>query len=265
MNDQQNNISFGRINHEDSRPIHPYPAISVDRIPLQSVKRQGQQIDAGQGSVGMPDYGDERWNEQKPNPARNVQLQQFFEQTDIKTLEKGIKKGLSLLNELTEVLTSEGNAFEDTRAWVKQIEDVKKLAQYQRTIVGVVGNTGAGKSSVINALLEEERLVPTNCMRACTAVVTEISYNKENDDPYRASIEFITAAEWEKELRVLFQDLIDGSGEVKKFSPEGVSLYFCNPLRFMRSNCSNRKRGSRGPRSRLSIPRRQRRCSVRLR
>ncbi|KAI6716867.1 hypothetical protein JHW43_000600 [Diplocarpon mali] len=32
------------------------------------------------------------------------------------------------------------------------------------TIKGVVGNPGAGKSSVINAILEEERLVPTNCI-----------------------------------------------------------------------------------------------------
>lgn len=238
MNDwQQDNISF----NEDGRPIHPYPAMSVNRMPPQ------------------------HWNEQKPNPARNVQLQQFFEETDIKTLEKGIKKGLSLLDELTEALTSGGTAFEDIRVWVKQIEDIKKQAQYQRTIVGVVGNTGAGKSSVINALLEEERLVPTNCMRACTAVVTEISYNNENDDPYRASIEFITAEEWERELRVLFQDLIDGSGEVKRFSSEGVSLYFCNFLRSMGSNYSNRKRESRGPRSRQSIPRKQRRCSPRLR
>lgn len=78
-----------------------------------------------------------------------------------------------------------------------------------------MGNTGAGKSSVINALLEEERLVPTNCMRACTAVVTEISYNY-SEDPYRAEVEFITAQDWEKELRTLFEDLLDGSGNVSR-------------------------------------------------
>lgn len=200
--------------------------MNVDRIPLQHlVKPENREMDDDQGSVAMPDYGDEHQNVQKPKPVKNVQIQQFFEETDMKTLEEGIKQGLSLLDELAEALTLGSTAFEDTGAWMKQIEDIRKQAQYQKTIVGVVGNTGAGKSSVINALLDEERLVPTNCMRACTAVVTEISYNKENDDPYRASIEFITTAEWERELRVLFQDLMDGSGEVKnKISAESVSL-----------------------------------------
>lgn len=78
-----------------------------------------------------------------------------------------------------------------------------------------MGNTGAGKSSVINALLEEERLVPTNCMRACTAVVTEISYNYEQA-PYRSEIEFITIPDWRKELETMFSDLLDSEGKVSR-------------------------------------------------
>lgn len=227
---QQSNVFSNGIKHE----VHPYATMGVDRVPSQYlIKHEDRGMD-NQSLAGMRgDYGDE--DEQNPKTVANVQLQQLFEDTTMETLEKGIKKGLSLLDELTEALTSGGTALEDAEAWVKQIEEIKKQAQYQRTIVGVVGNTGAGKSSVINALLEEERLVPTNCMRACTAVVTEISYNGENDDPYRASIEFITAAEWEKELKVLFQDLMDGSGEVRnKISPESVSLqvFLFNFLRF---------------------------------
>lgn len=65
-------------------------------------------------------------------------------------------------------------------------------------------------------MLDEERLVPTNCMRACTAVVTEISYNYLDDVPYRAQIEFIQAADWEKELRIMFQDLLDSNGNVSR-------------------------------------------------
>jgi GTPase SAR1 family protein len=82
--------------------------------------------------------------------------------------------------------------------------------------MGVVGATGAGKSSVINAMLDEERLVPTNCMRACTAVVTEISYNYEEGVPYRAEVEFISRSDWHKMLKILFQDLLDGTGQVSR-------------------------------------------------
>jgi hypothetical protein len=67
-------------------------------------------------------------------------------------------------------------------------------------------------------MLEEERLVPTNCMRACTAVVTEMSWNSSDDEnaKYRADIEFIKASDWEKDLRVSLNELIDANGEVSR-------------------------------------------------
>ena len=64
-------------------------------------------------------------------------------------------------------------------------------------------------------MLDEERLVPTNCMRACTAVVTEISFNHEQE-PYRANIEFVSQAEWERELKIMFDDLLDSNGQVSR-------------------------------------------------
>lgn len=52
-------------------------------------------------------------------------------------------------------------------------------------------------------------------MRACTAVVTEMSYNYEGDD-YRAEIEFVSAADWRKELKMLFDDMLDPDGYISK-------------------------------------------------
>ncbi|KAL8800998.1 MAG: hypothetical protein Q9200_007076 [Gallowayella weberi] len=93
--------------------------------------------------------------------------------------------------------------------------DLKRQAVKSRTVIGVVGHTGAGKSSVINAILDHDRLVPTSCVRACTAVVTEISHNHQKT-PYRAEIEFIQPTDWEKELKTLFQDLLDSKGKISR-------------------------------------------------
>jgi len=62
---------------------------------------------------------------------------------------------------------------------------------------------------VINAMLDEERLVPTNCMRACTAVVTEMSYNHSTDPDakYRGEIEFIKPSDWEKDLKTSLSEV----------------------------------------------------------
>ncbi|RHZ58383.1 uncharacterized protein CDV56_104314 [Aspergillus thermomutatus] len=146
-------------------------------------------------------------------PLQQLSLQNLFADSTPELLEAAVQQGVKLLEDLKEPLGRV--AVEDASQWLQAIEKVQSQATQPRTIVGVVGNTGAGKSSIINAMLDEERLVPTNCMRACTAVVTEISYNT-SDDPYRAEIEFITQEDWEKELKVLFHDLFDGSGNVSR-------------------------------------------------
>jgi len=53
-------------------------------------------------------------------------------------------------------------------------------------------------------------------MRACTAVVTEISWNDSEDDSskYRAEIHFISPEEWKRELVVLFDEIVDSEGKI---------------------------------------------------
>lgn len=148
-------------------------------------------------------------------PRTQFQIQSLLADCTPEQLELSVEKGVELLEGMKRPITDKIPQSADAAQWVQQIENLQKQAAKTKTIVGVVGNTGAGKSSVINAMLDEERLVPTNCMRACTAVVTEISYNHE-ECPYRAEIEFITVADWEKELETLFQDLLDGSGNVSR-------------------------------------------------
>jgi ribosome biogenesis GTPase A len=92
-------------------------------------------------------------NEPETSP---VQLQTLFQDVDVKTMEKGVDRGLELLYKISKTL--EGVESPDIKAWREQITKIRKQAEFQKCVIGVVGNTGAGKSSVINALLDEERV-----------------------------------------------------------------------------------------------------------
>ncbi|MCJ1400989.1 hypothetical protein MMC11_004200 [Xylographa trunciseda] len=146
---------------------------------------------------------------------KTFQLQNLIADANLDVLERSVERGVKFLDDLKGPLLDKIESSPDAAQWVQQIDKLRNQAVKTRTVIGVVGNTGAGKSSVINAMLDEERLVPTNTMRACTAVVTELSYNYD-DDAYRAEIEFITVADWEKELQILFKDLLDDSGNVSR-------------------------------------------------
>lgn len=161
--------------------------------------------------------------EEPEQPATQEEVPNFLEkwttETSPEILEQGVKIGLEVLESLEAPLSLTAS-LPGTQAmtWVRAIEDLKARSRPSKTIVGVVGNTGAGKSSVINALLDEERLLPTNCLRACTASPTEISYNNsENpEELYRSEIEFISVEDWKKELKTLFTDLLDDSGNISR-------------------------------------------------
>ncbi|KAK6209770.1 hypothetical protein QIS74_11354 [Colletotrichum tabaci] len=126
---------------------------------------------------------------------------------DPETWEHFTQQVLPLLDELE----PDCKRIASSRKLQPAIRDLRERAERSnQTIVGVLGNTGDGKSSTINALLDEENLLPTNCMRACTAVATELSYNHDDDEenPYRAEVEFISRDEWSREVSVLLRDLV---------------------------------------------------------
>ncbi len=66
----------------------------------------------------------------------------------------------------------------------------------KRELVGVFGQTGAGKSSLINTVIEEKNLLPSGSFKACTSVMIKVEANRLNHK-YEADIEFIS-----KEVRM---------------------------------------------------------------
>ncbi|KIW81930.1 hypothetical protein Z517_04956 [Fonsecaea pedrosoi CBS 271.37] len=139
-------------------------------------------------------------------------MSDLFDDRTPEQLEKCVEKGQELLEKIKQTLGEVSDP--DVSRMSQATKNVQSQAIPAKTVIGIVGATGAGKSSIINAVLDEERLVPTSCMQACTAVVTEISYNNDGGAPYRAEIEFISRDDWRKTLKVLFQDLRDQPGQI---------------------------------------------------
>ncbi|KAK5914072.1 hypothetical protein CgunFtcFv8_008538 [Champsocephalus gunnari] len=78
---------------------------------------------------------------------------------------------------------------------------IKYLETDKREVVGVFGRTGAGKSSLINAVIGVKDLLPSGDISACTSVMIRVEANMHNPK-YEAEIEFITKEEWKEELEI---------------------------------------------------------------
>lgn len=135
-------------------------------------------------------------------------------------LETAVAKGVQTLIHLHTFLTNSKTELKssDVSDWLSEITKIKTYATPPKVVIGIVGSTGAGKSSLINAIIDEENLLGTNCMRASTAVATEIAYNYRSGKKYRAEVEFVERGEWERELRALVGDLRDDGENSVSFS-----------------------------------------------
>ncbi|KAI0320228.1 hypothetical protein OF83DRAFT_1215368 [Amylostereum chailletii] len=129
------------------------------------------------------------------------------------TPENALREGLRMVKRIkSDVKRLELGTKLRKDVWLREIENLQGQGA-PTTMIAVCGATGAGKSSILNAVLDDN-VVPTSGMRACTATVTEIAYHKSSN--IEADISFLTEKEWRTELEVLLQDLVDEDGAIKR-------------------------------------------------
>lgn len=85
--------------------------------------------------------------------------------------------------------------------WNREMRAIREqLANTDSVRVALVGTTGAGKSTFLNAVLGHE-LLPVGVMEPCTAFVTLVRYHAHS--AYRVTVDFVTPTEWRRDLETL--------------------------------------------------------------
>ncbi|GKT66825.1 tat pathway signal sequence [Colletotrichum tofieldiae] len=120
--------------------------------------------------------------------------------------------GLSQLALIKATLENDqvGRSQEGLADWTASLNMLNNASKSREILVGVIGETGLGKSSLINALLECE-IVPTSNSEACTAAVCIFGWNFDITDgkPFKANITFKSYETVEAELDALKLELAD--------------------------------------------------------
>ncbi|KAJ7276327.1 hypothetical protein B0H12DRAFT_1084814 [Mycena haematopus] len=128
------------------------------------------------------------------------------------TPEHALQEGLKMVNKMASGLKELQLGPRRQEVWQRDISSLRTQVA-PSTLVAVCGATGAGKSSILNAVLDDN-IVPTSGMRACTAVVTEIAYHKKKT--IDADVSFLSKEEWKAELEILLGDLVEEDGTLKR-------------------------------------------------
>lgn len=132
--------------------------------------------------------------------------------SSVSALEAAVEKGKAVLRDLVCVFNQPHVSTGDTH-WRDAIGELLQSGKKPEVVIGVLGATGTGKSSLINAIIDEKGMLATNCMRAATAVATEVAYN---DGPrrYKAEVKFIQPDEWKRELEILRHEMLDENPDI---------------------------------------------------
>ncbi|KAJ3573527.1 hypothetical protein NPX13_g4668 [Xylaria arbuscula] len=181
-------VQAGRDDRSTPLPS-PLPSMSLSPSPLNPNRRRS-------GSRTRPERHNVR-DEVPPNDRFN---QPAFQ--------KSMRDTKEILIRLVGVLGSGAVRNEPDSAMQRIYTQARALSQFEcpsRRTVGVVGDSGAGKSSLLNSLLDCRDLArSSNGGGACTCVVTEFHYHQE--ERFAIKVETFSEGELMPQLEGLLQD-----------------------------------------------------------
>ncbi|XP_044867805.1 nuclear GTPase SLIP-GC-like [Mauremys mutica] len=148
-------------------------------------------------------------NESPAKKKRSLDMYRAFapkEQELLKTYENMESRIRKVLNTTYEKLTnslSQDNISDEIKYLKNRLLTLKEKSSLDPIYIGLFGSTGAGKSSLFNAIIEQEFFLPVSGNQACTSCMVQVSSSRSKN--YEAKIHLLSLQEWKEELKNLVE------------------------------------------------------------
>ncbi|XP_075770616.1 nuclear GTPase SLIP-GC-like [Pelodiscus sinensis] len=119
------------------------------------------------------------------------------------TLEEEARGLLKNLYEKLCKFLPEGNMWDGLKYLKDRLTTLKESSSLDPICIGLLGNTGTGKSSLLNAIIERQFFLPTSGYQACTSCMVQVSSGRGQN--YEAKIHLLSEEEWREELKNLVE------------------------------------------------------------
>ncbi|KAH7084158.1 hypothetical protein FB567DRAFT_528499 [Paraphoma chrysanthemicola] len=257
------NSSHSRSNRDDSI-VGDFAALEIQSPQADSLSANGPR--EGSSPPSLSRHRSPSMREECPIPIHEVEAEDPPSAFgDLAGVQKAFDDARTLTQRIVTVLSSSDLHHENGSSIQNLHQQATTLAAFKplsSRIVGLVGDSGVGKSSLINSLLDKRDFARASAnSAACTCVVTEYHYHDRDD--LIVNIDYFPDQEVEKQLGYLLKayrdsqslakDRSDG-GEDKMTDSEKVRLEATSHLAMDIFQMSFRERLRENPEILLSMP-----------
>ncbi|XP_067400673.1 nuclear GTPase SLIP-GC-like, partial [Emydura macquarii macquarii] len=139
----------------------------------------------------------------KLDKYRAFELEEQESLNTYESMESRIRKVVNITYEKLTASLPQENMSDKIKYLTNRLLTLKNKSSLDPINIGLFGGTGAGKSTLFNAIVDQQFFLPVSGSEACTSCMVQV--NNTRGDNYEAKIHLLSLEEWKEELKNLVE------------------------------------------------------------